>query len=147
MGIYIPKAKRRRIINPDDTHLMLSTELEKGGRRSSVFSDPELGAPARETVLCTRHVSLFLGVTAAHEVLAPYLEFDSTAADDNQTVGAAWVNDLPKPLDFFGNPESKGKQTSKTACEVSAKGGSGKGSFISFIDKMIEPVYTITPDW
>eukprot|EP00966_Prymnesium_polylepis_P291967 6742917-Prymnesium_polylepis.1 len=61
-------------------------------------------------VVCSRHTSLFLAVTAAHEVLAPYFEFGSTAADDNQTVGAAWVNDLPKPLGFFGNPETKGKQ-------------------------------------
>ena len=71
MGIYVPKAKRRRIINPDETHLLLSTELEKNGPRASVYSDPELGAPARETVVCSRHTSLFLAVTAAHEVLAP----------------------------------------------------------------------------
>ena len=147
MGIYVPKAKRRRIINPDDTHLLLSTELEKNGPRASVYSDPELGAPAREMVVCSRHTSLFLAITAAHEVLAPYFEFDSTAVDDNQTVGAAWVKDLPKPRGFFGNPETKGKQVSRPACEVSAKGGSGKGSFLSFFDKMIAPVYNITPEW
>ena len=77
----------------------------------------------------------------------PYFEFDSAAVDDNQTVGAAWVKDLPKPKGFFGNPESEGKLVSRPACEVSTKGGSGKGSFLSFIDKMITPMYKITPDW
>eukprot|EP00966_Prymnesium_polylepis_P274427 6340776-Prymnesium_polylepis.1 len=47
---YISKQKRSRIINPDETHLLLSTELEKGGPRASVYSDPALGAAARPTV-------------------------------------------------------------------------------------------------
>eukprot|EP00966_Prymnesium_polylepis_P212750 4927281-Prymnesium_polylepis.1 len=34
---YVSKQKRKRIINPDETHLLLSTELEKGGPRASVY--------------------------------------------------------------------------------------------------------------
>eukprot|EP00966_Prymnesium_polylepis_P202782 4698061-Prymnesium_polylepis.1 len=88
---------------------------------------------------------MMLATTARHEVLAPYLEFDTSATAENQGVDALWVKELPKPVGFFGNAESSGTQISRPACEVTPKGGSGKGSFTSWIDKIVEPVYDITP--
>ena len=142
---YVSKQKRSRIINPDETHLLLSTELEKGGPRASVYSDPALGAAARPTVVNPRHTSMMLATNARHEVLAPYLEFDSNATAENQGVDALWVKELPKPVGFFGNAEASGTQISRPGCEVTPKGGSGKGSFTRWIDKIVEPVYNITP--
>ena len=93
-----------------------------------MYSDPTLGAAARPTVINSRHTSMMLATNARHEVLAPYLEFDSSATAENQGV-ALWVKELPKPVGFFGNAEVSGTQISRAGCEVTPKGGSGKSTF------------------
>ena len=49
--------QRRRIINMDESHLLMTTEVEKGGPRASVYHDPSLGAPQRSKVVNPRHTT------------------------------------------------------------------------------------------
>ena len=61
--VYVPQCKRRRIVQPDETHQIMTTALEAGGPRAHVYSDPELGASGRSTVVNSRHTS---AMCAAH---------------------------------------------------------------------------------
>ena len=149
--MYIPKQMRYRIINPDEFNQVMSTELEKGGTRAKAYMDPKLGAACRASVTNQRHTTGMYSTNAAKEVLPGYWEFDSGAAagNDSETlkVNAKWLNKLPKVRGMFGH----GKMvTLKPGFEVSAKGGTGKGSFMNWIYKVIDPAYPpdrVTPDW
>jgi hypothetical protein len=63
MMVYVPRQKRGRVLQCDETHQIMSTELEKGGSRAHVYSDPDLGASGRSSVVNSRHTS---GMCAAH---------------------------------------------------------------------------------
>jgi hypothetical protein len=138
--VYVPMAKRRRIINPDESHLLMSTEVEKSGPRASVYHDPALGAPQRSKVVNPRHTTIMAATTAASEVFSLYMEFDGV--EENGRVHPSWVRGVPRPKGFFGGQQL---QTSRPACEVTPNGGSTKSSFLSWHDKIVAPVYTITP--
>eukprot|EP00966_Prymnesium_polylepis_P012456 286331-Prymnesium_polylepis.1 len=56
-GVYVPLAKRRRIIQTDETHQVMSTQLESGGPRAHVYVDTTHGAFARATVTNQRHTT------------------------------------------------------------------------------------------
>jgi hypothetical protein len=136
--VYIPRQKRRRIINPDETHTVMSTELEHGGPRANVYHDPKLGAPARPSVTNARHVSAMYSVNAAGEVLPIYFEFDSSAQDENFKIHPSWVIGLPRPIGRWGHDKDTELQC---ACEVSSKGGTQSGSFLNWIVHVIESAY------
>jgi hypothetical protein len=55
--VYVPRQKRRRVVQCDETHQIMSTELEKGGSRAHVYIDPDLGASGRSSVVNSRHTS------------------------------------------------------------------------------------------
>jgi hypothetical protein len=55
--VYVPEQKRRRVLQCDETHQIMSTELEKGGTRAHVYVDPDLGASGRSSVVNSRHTS------------------------------------------------------------------------------------------
>ena len=43
-GVYVPAAKRRRLVQTDETHHVMTTAIEQGGPRSHVYVDKTLGA-------------------------------------------------------------------------------------------------------
>jgi len=61
--VYVPRQKRRRVLQCDETHQIMTTELERGGSRAHVYVDPTLGASGRSSVTNSRHTS---GMCAAH---------------------------------------------------------------------------------
>eukprot|EP00966_Prymnesium_polylepis_P157942 3650358-Prymnesium_polylepis.1 len=68
----------------------MTTELESGGPRSLVFIDTSLGAPQRSKVVKPRHITQRHATTGNRKVLPPYVEFDSTAAEENMGVDVRW---------------------------------------------------------
>ena len=66
--VYVPRQKRLRVLQCDETHQIMSTELEKGGTRANVYADVELGASGRSTVVNARHIS---GMCVAAAAAAP----------------------------------------------------------------------------
>lgn len=53
--VYFPKQERARVVQCDETHQIMSTELENSGSRAHVYVDPTLGASGRSTVTNARH--------------------------------------------------------------------------------------------
>jgi hypothetical protein len=72
---------KARVIQPDETHQVMTTELESGGPRARLYFDESLGAPGRASIVNGRHISCMYSVNASREVLAPYYLFDSTATE------------------------------------------------------------------
>ena len=76
-----------------------------------------------------------------------YWLFDSAAKEEeNQEIHPSWVVGLPHVKGFFGHGHEK--VTLKPGCEVTAKGGTVRGTFLRWIDKAVDPAYpNITRDW
>ena len=55
--MYVSKQKRARVVQPDEMHTVMSSELEKGGTRAHLYGASELGASGRSSVVNSRHVS------------------------------------------------------------------------------------------
>ena len=167
---YISKQKRARIIQPDEFDLVMSTEMDSGGPRANVYFDKALGAAVRRKVVNARHTTGQLATNGAREVLPPYFEFDSLSADapkagrashsanvTRASAAATTEEDLSgrvHPSWFIGLPRVTGRFGHSTdvslpsGWEVSAKGGTIKGSFIRWIEKSVDPAYpNIQAEW
>ena len=145
-GVYVPLAKRRRIVQCDETHQIMTTQLEAGGSRSHVYYDPSLGSAARATTTNQRHTTGMYAINYAKEVLPPYYMFDSLAKDaSQQKIEAATVVGLPRVKGFFGFSH---KVTLDAGYAVTTKGGTSDGQFLEWISKSIDPAFpNIAPVW
>jgi len=136
---YVSRQKRARIINPDEMHLVMTTELEKGGPRALVYGDPKLGASGRAAVVNSRHISAMYATAGDRTVMPPYYMFDSAASAENMGVNAAWLIGLPRVMRYVHGFDEK--QPMQPGCEVSEKGGAVKGTFHRFIHTCVIPCF------
>ena len=143
--VYISEQKRARIIALDETHQVMTTELEKGGPRARVYAAPELGTPARSKVINARHISGLYSTSSSREVFAGYYMYDSTATDpESMQIDPRAVLGLPRVVASYGGR----KRTFQSGFETSAKGGTQSGTIDRYITKIIEPAYpNVAPDW
>jgi hypothetical protein len=136
---YVSRQKRARIINCDEMHLVMTTELEKGGPRALVYGDQKLGASGRVAIVNARHISAMYATAADRTVMPPYYMFDSAASAENMGLNAAWLLGLPRVMRYVHGFDDK--QPMQPGCEVSEKGGAVKGTFHRFIHTSVIPSF------
>jgi len=92
-----------RIINFDETYHPFSTQGDRGGSRTNVYSDPNLPSGSSRGIRGARHTTGIYGSTAAGEIMPPVYIFDTSAKNtDNFKVKELWVNNLPKLRGRYG---------------------------------------------
>jgi hypothetical protein len=92
-----------RILNMDETHILLSNAPDKGGPRSSRRGSSDIAPGQTKIVEAAGHITMFVTATAAGGVLPPFFIFKSSAKD---------VNNLPlKETVYKGLPKVRGRRT------------------------------------
>mmetsp|Transcript_1811 Transcript_1811/g.4625 ORF Transcript_1811/g.4625 Transcript_1811/m.4625 type:complete len:197 (+) Transcript_1811:212-802(+) len=129
-----------------ETHQIMSTELESGGSRAHVYSDPDLGASGRSTVVNSRHTSGTYSINFNLETLPPFYWFDTEAkSKEKERVDASWVFGLPRVKGYFGVDR---KVTLHPAYTINNKGGCVDDDMLEWIDKIVTPAYpNVKPEW
>ena len=144
--VYVSKQKRARVVQPDEMHTVMSTELEQGGPRGRVYGCKELGASGRKKVVNARHISAMYSTSGDRLCLPPYYMFDSTAKGDDLCIDVKWVIGLPHLKRFVHGQYEK--QTLEPGFEVSTKGGAVTGTFTRWIKACVDPCFpNIAPEF
>ena len=136
---FVPRRKRQRVVQPDETHQVMSTELEHGGSRAYVYCDSKLGAPQRALVSNAKHISAMYAINFAGEILPPHYWFDTEAKEaSKQGVSVDWIAGLPKVRGYFGFNH---KVSLHPSYSMNTKGGCINDDFLDWIDKSVgEPL-------
>ena len=102
----IHPAKRRRMLNMDETHHYMGTAGEGKGPRANVLVDARLGRSGRRKVENPAHITGMHWANYAGEIGAGMYLFPSAATEENaRRIKLSWIDGLPHPLGFFGFDE------------------------------------------
>ena len=142
----IHPAKRRRMLNMDETHHYMSNAGESKGPRANVIVDKRLGRSGRRKVENSSHVTGMHWANYDGEVGAGMYLFDSSASEaEDRRIRASWINGLPSTRGFFGFNELT---TVSPSVAVTPKGGTVQGTLQQFVETQIYPAYpNISPTW
>ena len=142
----IHRAKRRRMLNMDETHHYMGNQGDARGSRANVLVDKRLGRSGRRKVENTSHVTGMHWADYDGEVGAGMYLFDSSATEaEDRRVRSSWVSGLPSTRGYFGF----NKLTTVTpSVAVTPKGGTILGTLQQFVETQIYPAYpNIGPEW
>ena len=122
----IHPAKRRRMLNMDETHHYMSNAGESKGPRANVIVDKRLGRSGRRKVENSSHVTGMHWANYDGEVGAGMYLFDSSASEaEDRRIRASWINGLPSTRGYFGFNELR---TVSPSVAVTPKGGTVQGT-------------------
>ena len=142
----IHPAKRRRMLNMDETHHHMSNAGESKGPRANVVVDKRLGRSGRRQTENSSHITGMHWADYEGEVGAGMYLFDSSASEaEDRRIRASWIHDLPSTRGFFGFNELT---TVSPSVAVTPKGGTVQGTLQQFVETQIYTAYpNISPDW
>ena len=137
---FIPPNKMQRILNFDETNLLLEGSLiNRGGRPVAYWFDPRLPQIGLETVKSAYLCTMITGSTAFGEALPPHFQFATSAKTDEgkrlQVDCICWMKNV---VGEFG----LGKTTSLPATiGMNEKGSMDMEEFAQYICNAIMPIY------
>ena len=142
----IHPAKRRRMLNMDETHHHMSNAGESKGPRANVLVDRRLGRCGRRKTENPSHVTGMHWANYDGEVGAGMYLFDSSATEaEDRRIRPSWIHGLPSTRGFFGFNELT---TVSPSVAVTPKGGTVQGTLQQFVETQIYPAYpNISPTW
>ena len=152
MKTYVFKQMRGRIGNGDEKQIVMTTEVSNGGPQARVYFDPMLGAPGRDFVENSRHISGHFGACANGSIMPIHTVWDSTASTPEKFgIESGWAKGLPVVKGLFGCKEETSFHPTH---DVSASGSthetnaSGNGGFVDYLERNVMPCFpNLAPEW
>jgi hypothetical protein len=144
-SVEFSKEQCKRIINMDETKFSVDgSDGGVGGRPSLSFTVKGLCRPGTATNKSSMTCTLMCGSNADNEPLPLHIMFASKATDEqNFTVSADWVTNLPRVKVQFGHEEEKEFCASLT---VNSKGGTDSRVLRQVICFYVERLYPDASD-
>lgn len=145
---WVPPERAARIINPDETHQVMSTEVEHGGKRALCIIDNELGTSTARKVLNARHVSGMYWSNGRGEIGPPHYLFDTAAeSKEKERIDPRWTNNLPEPVGKFGRQNEEPRAFPSTF-DLQPKGSMTKEGLDFWHTYNLKPCYpNTTLEW
>ena len=107
--VFVPPDKLERILNVDETCLVLDgSKCNRGGRPEVIFYSPYLPNLGKATIKNSATTTMIAGSTAAGEPIPPHFQFQIRAQSvETQSVNINLVRFLPNIIGKFGSEEAK----------------------------------------
>lgn len=107
--IFFFEGQMERIVNFDETRITTDqTDVQRGGRPSFVFYNPNLPRPGSATNKSSLSLTMIVGGTAAGEMIPPHFQLcTSSQNDETDTWNTRLISKMHDVYGKFGYPEPK----------------------------------------
>jgi hypothetical protein len=140
--IYFYEGQMERIINFDETRITLDQiDVQKGGRPSFVFYNPNMPRPGSSTNKSSLSLTLIVGGTAAGEMIPPHFQLTTDGQNEELQV---WNTSIIKYIhDVYGRFGYDNCKYHPCTFGMNERGGMNKEEFEEYVKNSL---VTLFPD-